>query len=99
MYGIASSANRDWSAIDTEATRTGKFRSRGMSTRSPYAPCVQRGLLRGIAVFRWGAWAWTAVVLLLQRDEFEHPSIAVAVVALTLTWTVIATVLVERAPH
>jgi signal transduction histidine kinase len=60
---------------------------------------VQRGLLRGIAVFRWGAWAWTAVVLLLQRDEYERPAVAIAVVALTLAWTIIATVLVERAPQ
>jgi signal transduction histidine kinase len=40
-----------------------------------------------------------AVVLLLHRDEFERPILGVVVVAVTLAWTVTATVLLERAPH
>jgi signal transduction histidine kinase len=40
-----------------------------------------------------------AVVLLLHRDQFERPALAITVAAVTLAWTVAATVLVERAPH
>ena len=42
-----------------------------------------RGLLTGIAAFRWLAWAWMAIVLVVGRDELEggRPWLAVALVA------------------
>jgi hypothetical protein len=30
---------------------------------------MQRGMLRGIAAFRWGAWGWMAAVLVVQRND------------------------------
>ena len=42
-----------------------------------------RGLLTGIAAFRWLAWAWMAIVLVVSRDELDggRPWLAVALVA------------------
>lgn len=59
---------------------------------------MQRGVLRGIAVFRWGAWAWMTVVLTLNRDELRRPWVAWALVSLALAFTGAATLLAERDP-
>jgi len=56
-------------------------------------------MLRGMAAFRWGAWAWLAIVMLLKRDELLRPELALVVVGLAFAWTVAATVLVSRAPE
>src|SRR5687768_810881 len=45
---------------------------------------VERGLLTGLAVFRWAAWAWMALVLLLNREDLERPWLALALVGLAL---------------
>ena len=37
---------------------------------------MQRGMLRGMAAFRWGAWVWLAVVMLLNRDDLARPWLA-----------------------
>jgi signal transduction histidine kinase len=59
---------------------------------------MQRGMLRGVAAFRWGTWVWMAIVVLLRRDELGHPLVAWLLVGAALGWTIAATVLVERNP-
>lgn len=61
-----------------------------------------RGLLTGIAVFRWLAWAWTAVLLVVNgsnlRDPAARPWVAVGLVAVALAATTVATVLLRSDP-
>ncbi len=52
---------------------------------------MERGLLRGLAVFRWAAWIWMATVLALARRALDRPLIAVALVGAALLVTVVAT--------
>ena len=52
-----------------------------------------------MAVFRWGAWVWMAVVMLLNRADLGRPVLAWSLLGMTLAWTAIATVLVERNPE
>src|SRR5262245_6303018 len=60
---------------------------------------MQRGMLRAIAAFRWGAWAWMAVVAILHRDSMQRPAVAWLLIGVALAWTIAATVLMERNPH
>ena len=48
-----------------------------------------RGLLTGIAAFRWLAWAWMAIVLVVSREHLEggRPWLAVVLVAAALVVT------------
>jgi signal transduction histidine kinase len=59
-----------------------------------------RGLLSAVAVFRWLAWAWMVVVLLVGRKEITaddaRPWVAVALVVLALAVTVGTTLLLQR---
>jgi len=55
--------------------------------------------LRGIALFRWGAWAWMATVVVLNRDDLRRPWVAWLLVAAALAVTVAATVTVRSDPH
>jgi signal transduction histidine kinase len=48
---------------------------------------MERAVLQALAAFRWVAWAWMAVVLLLSRDDLEHPVVAVALVGAALALT------------
>jgi signal transduction histidine kinase len=61
-----------------------------------------QGLLSGVAVFRWLAWGWLAVVLLLSRTELADPDarpwVAYGLAGLALAVTVAATVLLRRRP-
>ncbi len=59
---------------------------------------MDRGLLTGLAVFRWAAWAWMALVLLVNRGDLERPWLALLLVGLALGVTGWATVLVRTAP-
>ena len=56
-----------------------------------------RGLLTGIAVFRWLAWTWAVVVLVLSRSELSEPearpALALVLVAAALLVTVVDTAL------
>ncbi|MDQ1490602.1 MAG: hypothetical protein QOJ23_3116, partial [Actinomycetota bacterium] len=45
---------------------------------------MERAVLQALAAFRWMAWAWMAVVLLLSRDDLQHPVVAVGLVAAAL---------------
>jgi signal transduction histidine kinase len=59
-----------------------------------------RGLLGGVATFRWLAWGWMVVVLVIGRPEFEHrdtrPWVAYCLAGLALVVTAIATVLLRH---
>lgn len=59
-----------------------------------------RGLLTGIAAFRWLAWAWMAFVLLVSREELEggRPWLAILLVSAALVVTGAAGVLVRADP-
>src|SRR4051812_28237753 len=52
---------------------------------------MERGLLAGLAAFRWAAWAWMAAVLLVSRDDLRHPIVAVALAGAALVVTAAAT--------
>jgi signal transduction histidine kinase len=62
-----------------------------------------RGLLTGIAVFRWLAWAWMVVVLALNRSELSQPaarpSVAVALAGAALVVTAATTALLSVDPR
>lgn len=57
---------------------------------------MERGLLTGLVVFRWLAWAWVAVVLVVSRTQLDdpgnRPAVALALVAAALAFTAAATV-------
>jgi signal transduction histidine kinase len=61
-----------------------------------------RGLLTGIAAFRWLAWSWMAVVALVSRRELEadggRPWLAVVLIGAALAVTAGATLLTRRDP-
>jgi signal transduction histidine kinase len=59
---------------------------------------MERSALQGLAAFRWGAWLWMATVLLVSRDQLEHPWLAVALVGLALLVTVADTALLRVDP-
>jgi signal transduction histidine kinase len=59
---------------------------------------VEGSLLRGLAAFRWLAWAWMAVVLVLARGNLVRPLLAVALVGAALMVTVWLTVLASPDP-
>jgi signal transduction histidine kinase len=61
-----------------------------------------RGLLTGIAVFRWLAWVWAVVVLVLSRSDLsEHearPALALVLVGAALLVTTVDTALLGADP-
>ncbi|WP_130648340.1 sensor histidine kinase [Egicoccus halophilus] len=59
---------------------------------------MERSVLRGLAVFRWLAWTWMALVLLLARRALERPLAAVLLVGVAFAVTVWATRLLRRDP-
>lgn len=59
---------------------------------------VEGSLLRGLAAFRWLAWAWMAVVLVLARGNLVRPFLAVALVGAALVVTVWLTALASTDP-
>jgi signal transduction histidine kinase len=59
---------------------------------------VERGVLAGITAFRWAAWAWLAVVLVIADDRLAHPVVAAVLVGLALVVTVGATALYRTEP-
>ena len=61
---------------------------------------LERGLLTGIAAFRWVTWVWMAVVLLFdaRSSSLERPWAAVVAIGVTLVWTLVASVLVRLDP-
>ena len=62
-----------------------------------------RGLVTGIAAFRWLAWSWMAIVLLVSRHDLERPGgrpwVALVLVGAALLVTGGATVLARTHPE
>lgn len=50
-------------------------------------------MLQGLAVFRWAAWVWMAIVLVVSRHQLRRPGLAAALVGLALVATMALTVL------
>jgi signal transduction histidine kinase len=48
---------------------------------------MERAVLQALAAFRWVAWGWMAVVLLLAQENLRHPVGAVVLVAAALVLT------------
>jgi signal transduction histidine kinase len=61
---------------------------------------MERSVVRGLAVFRWAAWAWMALVLLLGRNQLRpgREVAAVVLVASALGITVLTTALLRIRP-
>ncbi len=60
---------------------------------------TRRTVLRGLAAFRWLAWAWMAAVLVLARGSLVAPRTAVLLVALAGVVTLWLTWLLRRDPQ
>jgi signal transduction histidine kinase len=71
-------------------------------TRPDGEDALMRGLLTGIAVFRWLAWGWMVVVLALNRSELSEPaarpSVALALAGVALLVTAADTALLSVDP-
>lgn len=52
---------------------------------------LEWGVARGIAGFRWLALGWAATVLVLTRRDVGRPMLGVALLAVALVWTTVAT--------
>lgn len=52
-------------------------------------------MLTGVTAYRWAAWAWMAIVVVVDRDELERPGIALVLVAAALAVTVADTLLLR----
>lgn len=59
---------------------------------------MRGSVLRGLAAFRWLAWAWMATVLVLARGNLVAPVAAAALVGVALGVTIWLTTLLRRAP-
>ena len=74
----------------------------GTAARHDREDALVRSLLTSITVFRWLAWTWMAVLLLVNRAELSKPEarpwLAVGLVGAALAVTVVDTVLLSAAP-
>src|SRR5690348_3012874 len=59
---------------------------------------MEEQILTGLAAYRWAAWGWMAIVLLIGRASLVHPVVAYALVALALAVTISDTAML-RADH
>jgi signal transduction histidine kinase len=59
---------------------------------------MERGILQGLAAFRWAAWTWTATVLLVARHALVRPWLALLLVGLALAITATFTVVLRADP-
>jgi signal transduction histidine kinase len=71
----------------------------GGSSDSPDEDALVRGLLAGLAGFRWLAWAWLAAVLVLTRGELDRPLVAVGLAGAAAAVSVAATVVLRIRPR
>ncbi len=55
-------------------------------------------MLTGVTAYRWAAWAWMAIVVVVDRDELVRPGIALVLVAAALAVTVADTLLLRTDP-
>ena len=56
---------------------------------------MQRSVLQGLAVFRWAAWVWVALVIAFSPGELERPWLAYVLVGVALVVTAASSVLVR----
>jgi signal transduction histidine kinase len=59
---------------------------------------MDRVVLQGLAAFRWAAWAWMAVVVLMSRQRLDKPWLAYGLVGLALVVTAAATYVFRARP-
>jgi signal transduction histidine kinase len=57
---------------------------------------LDRGLHAGLAALRLAAWAWLAVVTASEHERLSRPGLAIALVGVTLAWSLLAAL--ERRP-
>jgi len=73
-----------------------------LAARNDREDALVRSLLTGIAVFRWLAWAWMAVLLVVNRSELSRPearpALALVLVGAALLVTVVDTALLGVEP-
>ncbi|MGI8686308.1 MAG: sensor histidine kinase [Acidimicrobiales bacterium] len=60
---------------------------------------MERSVLQGLAMFRWVAWAWMAVVLGVSRHDLARPELAAALVGAALVVTIADTSLWRADPR
>jgi signal transduction histidine kinase len=74
----------------------------GTAARHDREDALVRSLLTGIAVFRWLAWVWMAVLLVVNRSELGRPEarpwLALTLVGAALLVTVVDTALLGAEP-
>jgi signal transduction histidine kinase len=63
-----------------------------------YPSCVERVVLQGLAAFRWAAWAWMVVILVVARDDVHRPAVAIAGAAAALVVSAWATAALQTNP-
>lgn len=56
-------------------------------------------MVTGVTAYRWAAWVWMAVVVVVDRGELERPEVALVLVAAALLVTVADTVLLRSDPE
>ena len=73
-----------------------------LAARHDREDALVRSLLTGIAVFRWLAWVWMAVLLVVNRSELSRPDarpvLALVLVGAALLVTVVDTALLGTEP-
>ena len=55
-------------------------------------------MLQGVALARWGTWAWLTATTLQQRAHLAHPLAAAALVAVSGAWAVATTTSLRTRP-
>jgi signal transduction histidine kinase len=77
-------------------------RMSALAGRHDREDALVRSLLTGVAVFRWLAWAWMAVLLVVNRSELgrpeARPTLALVLVGAALLVTVLDTALLGTDP-
>jgi signal transduction histidine kinase len=72
------------------------------AARQEREDALVRGLLSGVATFRWLAWTWMVVILAVSREELAHPEarawLAYALAGAALAVTAGITLLLRRDP-
>lgn len=59
---------------------------------------LERGFQTGLVVLRLAAWAWVAVVAVVEADHLSRPGVAATLLALALAWSAAAAVMRRPVP-
>ncbi|HVF32784.1 MAG TPA: ATP-binding protein [Acidimicrobiales bacterium] len=60
---------------------------------------MERSVLQGLAAFRWAAWAWMAIVLVVSPGRLVRPWLAYLLVGIAFAFTAACTQLWRRRPE